>query len=28
VWEAGARALAAGPSADHEAAKATWRCAG
>jgi hypothetical protein len=25
VWAAGARALAAGPSADHEAAKAAWR---
>jgi hypothetical protein len=25
VWEAGARALAAGPSPDHEAAKAAWR---
>jgi hypothetical protein len=25
VWEAGARALAAGPSGDHEAAKAAWR---
>ena len=25
VWAAGARALAAGPSADHEASKATWR---
>ena len=25
VWAAGAGALAAGPSADHEAAKAAWR---
>jgi hypothetical protein len=25
VWEAGARAVAAGPSSDHEAAKAAWR---
>jgi hypothetical protein len=25
VWEAGARALAGGPSPDHEAAKAAWR---
>jgi hypothetical protein len=25
VWAAGARAVAAGPSADHEAAKAAWR---
>lgn len=25
VWAAGARALKAGPSADHEAAKAAWR---
>ena len=25
VWTAGARALAAGPSSDHEAAKAAWR---
>jgi hypothetical protein len=28
VWAAGARALASGPSADHEAAKAAWRGAG
>jgi hypothetical protein len=25
VWEAGARVVADGPSADHEAAKAAWR---
>jgi hypothetical protein len=25
VWAAGARALAAGPSTDHDAAKAAWR---
>ena len=28
VWAAGARAVAAGPSPDHEAAKAAWRGAG
>jgi hypothetical protein len=28
VWESGARALAGGPSPDHEAAKAAWRGAG
>jgi hypothetical protein len=28
VWEAGVRAVADGPAADHEAAKAAWRGAG
>jgi hypothetical protein len=28
VWDAGVRAVADGPPADHEAAKATWRGAG
>jgi hypothetical protein len=28
VWVAGARAVAGGPAADHEAAKAAWRGAG